>query len=56
MLKREMQAFLKQMIGRDMGSTSCEDLAQLLIETFGLLYCKVLEDGENGAYLWESAQ
>lgn len=33
----------------NMGSTSCEMLAENLTARFGLCYCSVLEDGENGA-------
>lgn len=32
-----------------LGSTSCEALAEALSQHFGLSYCSVLEDGENGA-------
>lgn len=34
---------------QDIGSTSCEDICEELINLFGLNYCRVLEDGENGA-------
>lgn len=33
----------------DMGETSCEMLAKKIAQRFGLNYCSVLEDGENGA-------
>lgn len=33
----------------DFGNMSCEMIAQELIERFGLCYCAVLEDDENGA-------
>lgn len=35
--------------GHDMGETSCEMLAKKIAQRFGLNYCSVLEDGENGA-------
>jgi len=35
----------------ELGSTSCEQLAGLLIEAFDLSSCEVLEDGENGAFI-----
>lgn len=33
----------------NIGATSCEMLADELCKVFGLSYCEVLEDGENGA-------
>lgn len=54
-LRREMLAFTFKRFDRhhgtclDLGSTSCEQLAEILIEQFGLAWCKVLEDDENGA-------
>ena len=33
----------------DFKSMSCEAIAEVLIEEFDLNYCKVMEDGENGA-------
>lgn len=33
----------------DFGTYSCEDIAEVLFNHFNLTYCKVLEDGENGA-------
>lgn len=48
MLKHRIQEYLESM-GKDMGPTSCEMLARTLATRFGLCYCSVLEDGENGA-------
>jgi hypothetical protein len=31
---------------------SCESMALALAEAFGLVRCRVLEDGENGAEVW----
>jgi hypothetical protein len=50
-LKRELQSDIREQ-GIDLGRRSCEDLAYYLLTKYGLLYCKVLEDNENGAYLW----
>jgi len=33
----------------NLGDMSCEQLAEELLQVFGLSYCKVLEDNENGA-------
>lgn len=35
----------------DFETLSCEQIAAILLEKFELNYCKVLEDGENGAEL-----
>jgi hypothetical protein len=35
----------------NMMTVSCEQLAALLINGYGLHACEVLEDGENGAYV-----
>jgi hypothetical protein len=35
----------------ELGSTSCEQLGQRLVDSFSLESCEVLEDGENGAYI-----
>lgn len=54
-LKRQMEEFVYSDLigddGYDLGSLSCEDIAEILIKNFGLSACEVLEDGENGAYL-----
>lgn len=31
---------------------SCEDICEILIGQFGLSYCSVFEDNENGAEIW----
>lgn len=33
----------------DLGSTSCEQLAEMIAEQFSLFRCSVFEDSENGA-------
>ena len=52
MLKRKLEQEFYNKI--NLGSQSCEDIAESLIKKHNLLYCKVLEDGENGAYLWNT--
>lgn len=48
--KHRLQEFLSGEYPRgEMGETSCEMLAKKLLQRFGLSYCSVLEDGENGA-------
>ncbi len=49
-LKHDVEAFLKrQFPSGNLGSTSCEQLAQMLMSKFDLDMCEVSEDGENGA-------
>lgn len=54
-LKHQMQAYLKskyysfKLELHKLGSMSCEDIAEDLLNTFNLCECEVLEDGENGA-------
>lgn len=50
MLKRQIHNYLHTTY-RDgnLGDMSCEMLAGELVTRFGLCYCSVLEDGENGA-------
>jgi hypothetical protein len=36
----------------DLGFSSCEQIARLLLERFGLVSCSVFEDGENGATVY----
>lgn len=54
MLKRAIEHHLKNGYNGEFHSMSCEMIARDLIVTFDLLNCEVLEDGENGAYLWET--
>ena len=56
-LKRQVQYYLLNKYGIgdfnaegcDFGRMSCEQIAVELLGKFELNYCKVLEDGENGA-------
>ncbi len=53
-LKRSVSRFLQDQFPfpqRDMGTTSCEQLARMLADYFLLTRCEVLEDGENGAVI-----
>jgi len=47
--KSTIKQFLRQQYGGSFGSMSCEMIARALMREFGLSYCQVLEDGENGA-------
>ena len=47
-LKRSILRFLATFNG-NFGRMSCEEIAGDLVTKFGLCYCSVLEDGENGA-------
>lgn len=50
--KRGVREHLEKKYGSpccEFGAMSCEMLAAELARTFGLDYCSVLEDGENGA-------
>tara|TARA_R110000868_G_scaffold93644_1_gene259110 strand:- start:1755 stop:2084 length:330 start_codon:yes stop_codon:yes gene_type:complete len=51
MLKRAITDFLRLQFGApcQFGRMSCETIAALLVEQFGLAECEVSEDGENGA-------
>lgn len=56
MLKNDIQAFIKGLYPTgEMGATSCEMLAEKLIEAFDLCQCEVNEDGENGAIVFNTA-
>ena len=48
-LKRKMKAYCKEAYEDKEFEYSCEEIAMDLIETFGLSFCEVSEDGENGA-------
>lgn len=54
-LKRNIQRYLHRRYWTEnanshyLGAMSCEMLAKELAKYFGLNYCEVLEDGENGA-------
>lgn len=51
-LKREIQNYCNHHYHcKNIGSMSCEDIAEELIKVFDLQTCAVLEDGENGAFL-----
>ena len=39
----------------NLGSASCEDLAQYFIDSWDAVYASVLEDGENGAEVYTNA-
>ncbi len=58
MLGHAIEAWLKISFGKtrkdgalDLGQMSCEQLAQNLLDDFGLYSCEVSEDGENGAII-----
>lgn len=59
-LKRNIQYYLldkygighKSAEGCEFGELSCEQIATILLNKFELNYCKVLEDGENGAEIF----
>lgn len=47
-LKKRIDEWLAQWKG-DISARSCEVMASKLLNQFGLCYCEVNEDGENGA-------
>ncbi len=49
LFKRMLEEFMEKKYHGKFGNSSCEDIAQRLVERFNLLSCEVLEDGENGA-------
>ena len=59
MFKRDVQDYLyekyynKQDRCHRFGPMSCEMIARELLEYFGLEYCSVFEDNENGAEVYE---
>ena len=58
MLKRSIQRYLRETYGDpcQLGRMSCEMLAGVLADQFGLSSCTVLEDGENGAKVTTKTQ
>lgn len=50
-VKRDVESFLnKKFVGRDLGETSCETIAQTLLRKFSdSCFASVFEDNENGA-------
>jgi hypothetical protein len=50
MVKREVESFLNEkFVGRDLGETSCETIAQTLLTHFTYAcFASVFEDNENG--------
>lgn len=57
-LKRKILSWLYEMYSKtmagthDFGRMSCEEIATKILNEFELNYCKVLEDGENGAEIF----
>jgi hypothetical protein len=49
MFKRKIHEHITNKWKGDFGSMSCEMIAKYLLNEFGLFYCEVLEDNENGA-------
>lgn len=55
LLKHKIEAYLwQQYPDGELGSYSCEMLAQELINEFKLCACSVSEDGENGAMITQT--
>jgi len=50
-LKMKVDSYLAEYKG-ELGTKSCEQLAEELIGRFSLNYCEVSEDGENGAEVY----
>jgi hypothetical protein len=48
-MKRQATDFAKSEFGLNMGSLSCEDMAEKIMLRFGCSSVVVTEDGENGA-------
>lgn len=53
MFKNEITEYLDCRYDKEFGGLSCESIAKDLLLTFELNYCKVLEDNENGAEIWQ---
>jgi len=51
MLKREVLRYLENSFKNDFGTFSCEDIAEVLLDTFKCQFVQVLEDNENGAII-----
>jgi len=49
--KKEINQFIEEVFGKeeDIGSQSCEDIAETILETFSADFVSVYEDNENGA-------
>lgn len=65
MFKREITEFLFAEYGKhkhslvnycEFGPMSCEMIAEVLLKKFGLQYCSVLEDNENGAEVFKTPE
>lgn len=50
MFKRELEEYMKSK-GKDLGNSSCEDMAQDILTTFNCHSVEILEDNENGAVI-----
>lgn len=56
-LKNDMEEYLdKAYPDKHMGHTSCEMLAEKLVDQFGLASCSVMEDNENGAVVMTTGE
>lgn len=54
MLKKSIDSFISEnWKDKDIGSMSCEMMCSELLSLFNLSYISVLEDGENGAELYD---
>ena len=54
MFKRKVNKYIqKKYEGKDLGSMSCEAIAEDLLKKFNASYVQVFEDGENGGAVFE---